>query len=110
MHTKSTILQNLLNYKDNIQNLNTGISGLNVIKRNGVVSINYNGAHTGGPSNRIYTLPVGFRPYTTHRISIFPTGTTNTNMIISSDGGVTIDCNTGGPTLVVGGYSFLVNE
>ena len=83
---------------------------MSVVKRNGVVSITYNGAHTGGPANRIYTLPVGFRPYITHRISIFPVGTTNTNMIISSDGGVAIDCNTGGPTLVVGGYSFLVNE
>lgn len=103
-------LENLFEYKDKAQNLNTGISGLSVIKRNGVVSVSYSGPHTGGPSNLIYTLPIGFRPYLTHRISIFPTGTSNTNMMISSDGGVVIDCMTGGPTHVFGSYSFLATE
>ncbi|MGL5745028.1 MAG: hypothetical protein ACRCXX_07755 [Cetobacterium sp.] len=106
----SDSLQNLLEYRNIGSSLNTGVPGLLVFKRNGVVTVSYVGPHSGGASNIIYTLPVGFRPYAMQRVSIFPTSAHNTNMIIYNNGGIVIDCYTGGPTTVSGGYSFLVAD
>lgn len=94
---------------NNIEFLNTGIAGLYIARKNGVVSLEYNGPHNSSQENIIFTLPLGYRPLTNQRIAIYPTEKTLT-LIVYVNGKVVLDSLPGGPTFVNGGLSFVCEQ